>query len=104
TSRMRAEDFEVDYGGPALVQAHARGTIEDPRDGRPLVSFHQRYRLWSGRSILEIAITLSDVDTTWTNGAATADPWSHALACRWAWPDPGSMLRRTSLLAPYLTE
>ena len=35
---------------------------------------------------------------------AGADPWASYLACRWAWPDPSSMLRRTCLLAPELTE
>src|SRR6185437_9805159 len=29
---------------------------------------------------------------------------SHYLACRWAWPDASSMLRRTAMLAPDLTE
>src|SRR5206468_8613426 len=40
----------------------------------------------------------------WLERSAAADPWRHHLACRWAWPDPESMLRRTSLLGPELTE
>jgi alpha-mannosidase len=104
TSRMRLEHFEVDYGGPALVQATTRGTLRDPQDDRPLARFHQRYRLWTGRPILEIDIALSDLDAAWTDHAAVADPWSHALSCRWAWPDPSSMLRRTILLSPEVTE
>ncbi len=103
-TRMRAESFEVDYGGPALVQATARGALLDPRNDRRLASFRQRYRLWTGRPLLEIDVELGDLDAAWLDRASGADPWSHHLSCRWAWPDPNSMLRRTCLLAPELTE
>ncbi|MBV8317417.1 MAG: hypothetical protein JOZ53_20955 [Planctomycetaceae bacterium] len=103
-TRMRSESFAIDYAGPALVQAVARGTLTDPRNDRRLASFHQRYRLWSGRPILELDITLGELDPDWLDRAAEADPWTHHLACRWAWLDPDSMLRRTCLLAPELTE
>jgi alpha-mannosidase len=105
-SKMQARSFEVEYAGPALVQAVARGVLVDTRDERPLASFRQRYRLWSGRPILELDIALEDLDTRWLEACADCgvDPWNHFLACRWAWPDPNSMLRRTCLLAPELTE
>jgi alpha-mannosidase len=104
--KMRAESFEVDYGGPALVQAVARGILVDSRDQRPLGSFRQRYRLWTGRPILELEIALEDLDPRWLEACVGegVDPWSQFLSCRWAWPDPNSMLRRTCLLAPELTE
>jgi alpha-mannosidase len=103
---MRARSFEVEYAGPALVQAVSRGVLIDPRETheRPLAAFRQRYRLWSGRPILELEVELSDLDQGWHDRLIGADPWSEALSCRWAWPDPNSMLRRTSLLAPELTE
>ncbi len=103
-SRMQCNRFEVDYAGPALVQAFSTGSLLDPRDGRKLAAFYQRYRLWSGRPLLDVEITLSELDTAWLERLASADPWAHNLACRWAWPDPNSMLRRTGLLAPELTE
>ena len=103
-SKMRAEKFEVDYGGPALVQAFTKGTLHDPRDDRPLARFHQRFRLWSGRPILEVEITLSDLDPAWLERIAKADPWTENLSCRWAWPDANSMHRRTHLLTPEITE
>ena len=103
-SRMQADRFDVEYAGPALVQAVTAGHLLDPRDGRRLASFQQRFRLWTGRPVLEIDVTLSDLDPAWLERAGTADPWSHYLACRWAWPDPNSMLRRTALLAAELTE
>ncbi len=103
-SRMRATSFQADHGGPTLAQATTTGTLHDPRDDRKLAGFRQRVRLWSGRATLEIAITLSDLDPTWLEKIASADPWTHHLACRWAWPDPQSTLRRTALLAPLPTE
>lgn len=103
-SQMRADSFEVEYGGPALVQAISRGTLLDPRGQAALARFEQRYRLWSGRPALDLSITLCDLDPAWLERAARSDPWSHFLACRWAWPDSESMLRRTSLLGPELTE
>jgi alpha-mannosidase len=102
-SKMKCTAFEVEYGGPSLVQAVSKGTINGA-DGRILASFRQRYRLWTGRPILELDITLNDLDATWLASIADADPWMQYLACRWAWPDPSSMLRRTCLLAPELTE
>jgi alpha-mannosidase len=104
TSQMRSDRFEIEYGGPALVQATSGGGLVDPQNGNRLASFVQRYRLWAGRPILEIEITLSDLDPQWLNRAAPADPWSVYLACRWAWPDPNSMLRRTIFWSPEITD
>jgi alpha-mannosidase len=102
-SRMRGDEFEVEYGGPALAQAVASGALLGP-DDRPLARFRQRFRLWTGRPLLEIDVAFSELDPAWLKALADADPWSHYLGCRWAWPDPSSMLRRTCLLAPELTE
>jgi len=103
-SQMRAERCEIDYAGPALVQATSSGGLFDAGSGKRLASFVQRYRLWSGRPILEIDITLADLDPAWLTRASAADPLAHYLACRWAWPDPNSMLRRLVFSAPELTE
>lgn len=104
SSKMRGESFEVEYGGPALVQAISRGVIVDPRNERRLASFAQRYRLWNGRPILELDVTLSDLAPEWLERIAQADPWVHNLSCRWAWPDSNSMLRRTCFFSPEVTE
>jgi alpha-mannosidase len=103
-SQMRSERFEIDYGGPALVQATATGSLIHPHQGKRLASFVQRYRLWTGRPIVEIEVTLADLDPVWLEQAAQVDPWSVYLACRWAWPDANSMLRRTVFWSPELTE
>jgi alpha-mannosidase len=104
SSQMRCDRFDIDYGGPALVQATSAGRLVDPHQGNRLASFVQRYRLWTGRPILEIDVTLSDLDPAWLDLAARSDPWSVYLACRWAWPDATSMLRRTVLWAPEMVE
>jgi alpha-mannosidase len=102
--QMRVDRFDVDFGGPALVQATATGRLMDPRGGSSLASYQQRYRLWTGRPILEIQVTLSDIDASWLDRLARSDPWAANLACRWAWPDSTAMLRRTTLWAPEVTE
>jgi alpha-mannosidase len=104
TSKMRGERFDLDYGGPALVQATSIGSLIDPQQNTRLASFTQRFRLWSGRPVLEIDITLSDLEESWLERAAAADPWSMYLACRWAWPDPSSMLRRGIFWSPEITD
>lgn len=102
-SQMRLDAFEVDYAGPALVQAVSRGGIFDGF-GRLMARFQQRFRLWSGRPALELDVTISDLDLDWLALAEYADPWEQFLSCRWAWPDASSTLRRTALLAPTPTE
>ena len=104
TSKMRSERFDLDYGGPALVQATSSGSLIDPQRDSRLASFTQRFRLWLGRPILEIEITVGDLDPSWLERAAGADPWSVNLACRWAWPDPNSMLRRGVFWSPEITD
>ncbi|WP_422930810.1 glycosyl hydrolase family 38 [Singulisphaera sp. PoT] len=103
-TRMVCESFEVEYGGPALVQAVSKGGIHDPRDDRRLASFQQRYRLWSGRPTLDLQIKISDLDVDWFAHGAEPDPWYQYLACRWAWPDPNSMIRRSCFFSPEITE
>ena len=104
TSLMRSTSYQADYGGPTLVQATSSGTLHDPSTDRPLASFRQRLRLWQGRPSLEIEIQLSQVDPTWLARLAESDPWTHHLACRWAWPDALATLRRTALLSPSATQ
>ncbi|QEH33409.1 hypothetical protein OJF2_19100 [Aquisphaera giovannonii] len=107
-SQMKAESFQVDHDGPALVQATSKGSLVDPRGGLRLAGFTQRYRLWTGRPMLELDVTIHDIHRAaidrMQGPAALREPWKYALACRWAWPDPGSMIRRTVFEAAELTE
>jgi alpha-mannosidase len=102
-TRMECDRFEVDYGGPALVQAISEGRIVNPGDGITLAKFRQRFRLWTGRPILDVRIALSEIDPRWLEERATDDPWKRFLSCRWAWPDADADLRRLCLHTPELT-
>ncbi|QDV33205.1 glycosyl hydrolase family 38 [Tautonia plasticadhaerens] len=97
-SRMKATGYEVEYGGPALVQAVSTGQILHPTEDRPLAGFRQRFRLWSGRPVLELEVELTELDEAWLGSIADGPAWSRYLACRWAWPDGNATLRRSSLL------
>jgi alpha-mannosidase len=102
---MVAERVEIDYAGPALVQAVSIGNLVDPSDGRTIARFQQRFRLWTGRNIFEIDITFREIDPNWLAATAQAtDPWSSYIACRWAWPDANSMIRRLIFGSPELTD
>ncbi|WZO99553.1 glycosyl hydrolase family 38 [Isosphaeraceae bacterium EP7] len=97
-SKMVSDFFEVDYAGPALVQAISKGKLLDPA-GKTLARFTQRFRLWAGRPVLDLDVTLSDIDADLLTKLADADPWAHSISCRWAWADSESSLRRTSLIS-----
>jgi alpha-mannosidase len=103
-SKMKGAKFHADYNGPALLQATTTGTLHHPADDRLLATFTQRFRLWTGRPALEIEIKLADLDAHWLESLTKPSPWSSYLACRWAWPDAESTLRRSGLLCPESTE
>ncbi|WP_165065954.1 polysaccharide deacetylase family protein [Paludisphaera rhizosphaerae] len=103
-SRMKGESFEVEFAGPALVQAVSKSAIVDPSSGTTVAKVEQRCRLWAGRSVVELDVKLSDVDADWAARAVKGDPWSNHLACRWAWPDSSSMIRRLTFLSPETTD
>ncbi len=104
TSRMRATSVQVEASGPALARIVTRGTISHPLGDRVLAGFTQEVEIVSGRPTLAITIRLDHLDPAWLDQIADADPWVHNLACRWAWPDPQSTLRRTALLSSFPTE
>jgi alpha-mannosidase len=68
----------------------------DPSSQQALARFEQVIRIWAERPVVELSITVSELDVAWVSHAAYGDPWDHFLSCRWAWPDPNAALRRTS--------
>lgn len=98
-SRMEATSVEVISAGPGLAQITSRGRVVHGLDGRTLAGFTQTMSLWGGRSTLDLSVTFDDIDAEWFSSLAEADPWTAHLACRWAWPDSASTLRRTSLMS-----
>jgi len=102
-SRMECASIEVVSAGPTVAEIVSRGTIKHPEDGHRLGAFQISAKLWAGRSTLDLTITLEDLDVDWLAGLDSLDPWSSHVACRWAWPDVKSELRRTSLLSAFGT-
>lgn len=99
-SAMRAQSYTIDSAGPALAQATSAGVLV-AADGTILARYRQRYRLWSGRPIAEVQVTLTEIDPSIRAGNR---PWERYLGCRWAWPDANVMLRRTCLYSPLMTD
>ncbi len=98
STRMKADGFEVEYGGPALAQAVSNGVILDP-NGRTIARFSQRVQVWTGRPIFDLEIELRDLAPELTVSLSGQPPWTSYLASRWAWADPQATLRRSSWLA-----
>lgn len=104
TSKMVADSVVTEYGGPAMGEIVSRGRLINAQTDQPIAAFRQRLRLWAGRPLLELRIELSDLDPRWFAGLGRSDPWARHLACRWAWPDPESSLRRLAQLGPEPTK
>ena len=96
TSRMEADSVEVIHNGPALGQIRSIGRIVSSNNGTTLARFTQDVQIWAGKPSFQLNISLDDLDPTWLASRQRADPWTAYLACRWAWPDGKSVLRRSS--------
>ncbi len=102
-SRMKRERFEIEFAGPAVAQAVATSALLDPA-GATVARVDLRCRVWVGRPIAELELTVRDLDPTWADWTARSDPWTQRLACRWAWPDESAMVRRLAFLSPETTD
>ncbi|MCS7015938.1 MAG: hypothetical protein NZM42_07460, partial [Gemmatales bacterium] len=97
-SDMRAEHVEILSSGPSRGEIISRGVIVDGQQ-QCLARFHQRFRVYRGRPLLVIEITLEPeklpdwpAETLTPYGAASA--WDAAYVARWAWRDPQTRLYR----------
>lgn len=95
SSKMRADSVVPEYGGPALAEAVSRGALVHPATDQPLARFEQRVRISARQSLVELEISLSELDPSWLATLANGSPWDAYIACRWAWPDAQSGLRRS---------
>jgi alpha-mannosidase len=96
--RMRAESIQMTSTGPAFGEIVARGTLVDPKDGKRLAGYQQRYRLWRGRPVLEIDVTLEP------ETAPGERPWESYDAARFAWPDDEATLVSSVELGACVTD
>lgn len=88
-SRMVAREVNVTSSGPALGEIVTEGDLLEPEGDQRLAGFRQRLRLWKGRPVLEIELTL-EIDRM-----PEGNPWQSYYAARFAWPDPESALTRS---------
>jgi len=85
-STMRADSVDVTVDCSAYGEITSRGGVFDGE--RLLARFEQRVGLWAGSRIVDLEITLSDVEEP------RADPWNSYLSARFAWPDESASLYR----------
>jgi len=102
-ARPRADSVVVERVGTAEAVALARGHLLDPADQRPVAAFRQSVRLQAARPVVDLEIEFSDLNPGHFAKMASGPAWTNYLGCRWAWPDPGSSIRRLALLAPETT-
>jgi len=86
-SVMAADSIETTVATPALGEIVARGRLVN-RQGKPLASFQQTYRIWRGSRVLEVEIEL-DPQTE-----CKPDPWNSYYAVRSAWATESADLWR----------
>ena len=98
-SRMEADSVVCISSGPAVATIVSGGRVVQGTDGRTLAKFTQKASLYAGRTTLDLSIALFDLDAAWLESLAGSDPWTAHAACRWAWPDSASTMRRTSLMS-----
>ena len=104
-TRMVKLRHDVDYAGPALVQAWTEGTLDDDK-GCALARFRQTYRLYAGQTRVEIETRLEQLDGDFEArlGSRSSNPWTDFVACRWAWPDEAAALHRLHRHALFETQ
>jgi hypothetical protein len=88
-SRMIASNISVTHAGAALGEITSTGTIIDTA-GATRAAFTQRMRIWMGRPVLELQITLEPIT------AITGDPWQNHISSRFAWRDDRAVLFRNT--------
>jgi alpha-mannosidase len=95
-TRMMAESVEVTDAGSVCGEITSRGRLVD--GDRTVAKFVQKTRLAAGSRIVEIGIELDSIDEP------LADPWASYYACRWAWAEDFSELRRSVQGASHATD
>lgn len=85
-SEMRCRSTRVTSSGPLLGEIVTTGDIVDPMDGAKLAEFEQTFRIWLGRPLLEIEVSINPMKLP------EGDPWSNYFASRFAWHDSGAAL------------
>jgi alpha-mannosidase len=96
-SQMVADSIEITADGAIVGEVTSRGRLLDP-EGRELASFVQQSRLAAGRALLELEIELT------IGEMPLGDPWDSYYACRFAWGEDLSEIRRSVHQAALVTD
>lgn len=88
---MCLRESEVLCSGPALGEIRASGEIIDQETGNVLAQFVQTLRVWRGRPLVEIDLSL-DVQTM-----PDGNPWLNYYGMRFAWNNSSCSLTRAVL-------
>jgi alpha-mannosidase len=88
-SRMVARAVTVTSSGPALGEIVTEGDLFPPESDERLAGYRQRFRLWKGRPVLEVEVTL-DLDRE-----PEGNPWQSYYAARFAWADEQAAITRS---------
>src|SRR5262249_43343655 len=75
-AEMRAKSSEITATGPALGEIVTTGEIVDQTSNTRLADFRQAVRLWRGRRVVEIEITLD------IHQMPDGEPWHNYFASR----------------------
>lgn len=88
-AQMKLESFNVKSVGPAMGEIETEGVILHPKNSQVMASYRQTVRLWRGRPVIEIKMTIQP--ETLPEG----NPWGTYYTCRFAWNDPAASLSRS---------
>ncbi len=88
-SVMCCRESKVLSTGPLVGEIETTGEIINPTDSNVLSTYRQRIRVWKGKPIVEIEITLD------TKHLPEGDPWSNYYAMRFAWSSSSAALTRS---------
>jgi hypothetical protein len=95
-STMRCRGVRVTSAGPALGEVVTEGVLLDEQE-RELATFHQRFRAWLGRPILDLRIEIVP------HHQPEGYPWHAYYGARFAWGDERSALLRGVNGTAYVT-
>ncbi len=88
-SVMCCRESKILSTGPVVGEIETTGEIIDPAENKVLSTFRQITRVWRGKPIVEIEITLD------VQHLPEGDPWSNYYGLRFAWNSTTAALTRS---------
>jgi hypothetical protein len=89
-SEMIAREINVLQAGNLFGEIASNGIIRDRDSKREWARYEQIIRVWRGRPVAQIDISLQKT------AELTGDPAQNYIACRWTWPDEKTIVLPSS--------